>query len=284
MITEGLVTTTGDDNGPHVAPMGPELDLDAGTLILKPFTSSQTYKNLKRHPEGVFHLVDDVELLARAAIGQVGAPTHVWVPTKPATRVRGFVLEECCRAIEFRVEALDDAAERAVARCSILAVTRLGEFRGFNRARHAVLEAAILATRAAFLPIERMRSELEQLEVAVRKTGGPRESASFALLRAHVEAVARDRSATSGGASLPAAVRVRTGSRLHFGLLSPTGSAPRKFGSVGCMVDEPGIVLDAKLAAEPHAEGPLAARVENTLRSISGAASGGSACASGIML
>ena len=55
-------------------------------------------------------------------------------------------------------------------------------------------------------------------------------------------------------------LRIRTGSRLHFGLFS-LGAAPRLFGGVGLMIDEPGIQLCATPAREWSAEGPLSARV-----------------------
>ncbi|HXG12188.1 MAG TPA: beta-ribofuranosylaminobenzene 5'-phosphate synthase family protein [Gemmataceae bacterium] len=69
-------------------------------------------------------------------------------------------------------------------------------------------------------------------------------------------------------------IRVRTPSRLHFGLLSlpglqverwPNVSAEevlpaRRFGGVGLMVEEPGIVLTVSPAASWSAEGPLAER------------------------
>lgn len=50
-------------------------------------------------------------------------------------------------------------------------------------------------------------------------------------------------------------IRVRTPSRLHFGLLSP-----RTFGGVGLMVESPGIQLAITPAASWAAEGPLAER------------------------
>ena len=60
------------------------------------------------------------------------------------------------------------------------------EFVGFNRARHAVLEAAILATRVRLLPAAQIREELERLQVLVDKTAGPREREAWALVGAYV--------------------------------------------------------------------------------------------------
>ena len=54
---------------------------------------------------------------------------------------------------------------------------------------------------------------------------------------------------------------VRTPSRLHFGLLSWGKDAPREFGGVGLMVDEPGSIIAAEPAAAWAADGPLRGRI-----------------------
>jgi beta-ribofuranosylaminobenzene 5'-phosphate synthase len=55
-------------------------------------------------------------------------------------------------------------------------------------------------------------------------------------------------------------VSIRTPSRLHFGLLSWGDAVPRRFGSVGLMIDRPGLELSAVPSDEWRAEGPLAGR------------------------
>jgi len=60
------------------------------------------------------------------------------------------------------------------------------EFIGFNRARHAVLEAAIYATRLHLLPHAFVESELQRLQVIVDKTAGAQEREAMALLTEHV--------------------------------------------------------------------------------------------------
>ncbi len=57
---------------------------------------------------------------------------------------------------------------------------------GFNRARHAVIEAAIIASRLRWLAREMVVSEIERLESPVLKTGGPRELKAFELVRNHI--------------------------------------------------------------------------------------------------
>jgi hypothetical protein len=151
-------------------------------FLLRPFPTSQTYHNLLYHPEGVLHVTDDVLLLARGAIGQVSDPP----PHRPAERVRGFVLEDACRAYEFRMLTVDDSQERVRMECEVIHVQRLRDFFGFNRAKHAVVEAAILATRIHLLAREEIAIEFAKLGVIVGKTGGEQEQQAFALLRQHV--------------------------------------------------------------------------------------------------
>ena len=47
-----------------------------------------------------------------------------------------------------------------------------------------MLEAAILATRTAFLPLDDIAAEFRKLAVIVKKTGGPQ--AAFGLLEGHL--------------------------------------------------------------------------------------------------
>ncbi len=55
-------------------------------------------------------------------------------------------------------------------------------------------------------------------------------------------------------------IRVRTASRLHFGLLNPGAASPRRFGGCGLMVDRPGLELLVTPAAQWSASGPLSER------------------------
>src|SRR5262245_4548437 len=166
LILEGLVTTLDQDGGVHVAPMGPAVDdLEFTRLLLRPYPTSHTYQNLRRHPEGVLHVSDDVLLLARAAIGQVDPPPEVF----PAERLRGSVLRRACRWYECRVTSVDDSQERVRTEAEVVHTGRLRDFFGFNRAKHAVVEAAILATRTAFLAAEHIAAEFQRLAVLVEK-------------------------------------------------------------------------------------------------------------------
>jgi uncharacterized protein len=188
MILEGLITTTGADGAMHLAPMGPRVEPDWTGFLLRPFPSSQTYRNLKAHGEGVLHVTDDVLLLAQAAVGRAEPP-----PTRAAERVAGFVLTGACRFYEFVVRSMDTSQERVQIRAEVVHRGTLREFFGLNRAKHAVVEAAILATRLHLIPIDEIRAEYRKLRVLVEKTGGPGEHAAFEFLTDHVERAAAGR-------------------------------------------------------------------------------------------
>ncbi len=187
MILEGIVTTLAPTGELNVAPMGPEVGPVLDRFVLKPFRTSRTYANLKAHGEGVLHVTDDVLLLARAAIGVLDPPPE----TVPAEAIRGRRLADCCRYYEFRVEHLDDHDDRTRIEAKVVFAGRVRDFFGFNRAKHAVVEAAILATRTAFLPAADILADFGRLAVPVQKTGGRQEREAFALLQAHVERAAR---------------------------------------------------------------------------------------------
>jgi hypothetical protein len=188
MIIEGLVTTTDAAGRMHLAAMGPEVDAAAVAsgrlerLVLKPFPTSQTAANLDRLPEGVFHVTDDALLVARVVVGASEPPPA----SRPATAVRGRLLEGVCRAYEFRVADRDASQERIRVEVEVLAVHEGRPFTGFNRARHAVVEGAILVTRLHLLGAEEVGRRLRDLAVLVEKTGGPREHEAFRLLEARV--------------------------------------------------------------------------------------------------
>ena len=62
----------------------------------------------------------------------------------------------------------------------------LRDFWGFNRAKHAVIEAAIFCTRLHFLPLDEVSHEFAKLRVIVDKTGGSPELEAFAFLEDHL--------------------------------------------------------------------------------------------------
>ena len=180
MIIESILTTLDAGGKVNFAPMGVEWG-DA-EIVIKPFLETTTFRNLRDTGAAVVNVTDDVMLFAR------GATADVQFPAVPASVVRGVVLEAACSWREVEVRSVDATPPRARI---VTAVVHRGfrrEFLGFNRARHAVLEAAILATRTHLLPAEQIREEFARLQVIVDKTAGPREREAMTLLAEYVRA------------------------------------------------------------------------------------------------
>lgn len=182
MILEGIVTTQDSSGQLNVAPMGPIVDCTMRQLILRPYQSSTTFTNLKSHPCGVFHVVDDVLLIARAALDRL----EEIPPSFPAIKVAGRVLNDCCRWYEFEIEQCDESQDRAVLTARVAHEGRIRDHFGFNRAKHAVLEATILATRLHLMPAEQVQQQLQFWAAPVAKTAGPQELQAFQLVEDYI--------------------------------------------------------------------------------------------------
>ncbi len=185
MILEGILTTQNADGSTNISPMGPIVDRAITRLQLRPYQTSRTYQNLLARPQGVFHVTDDVELLARCAIGGLDPQPA----TFSAESIEGEILCDACRWYAFRVVRVDDRQPRTTMDCDIVDSGRLRDFFGFNRAKHAVVEAAILATRLAWLDGTEIQRQFSELEILVQKTAGDQERRAFELLKQHVRAV-----------------------------------------------------------------------------------------------
>ncbi len=182
MIVEGILNTLNPDGSVNIAPMGPRVGEDWQRFVLRPYQTSNTYQNLKRLGEAVFHVTDDVELLARGAVDALDIqPPLAAVPHLAVPR-----LADTCRWYALRVESLDDRQERTEIMMRVSEQGRVRDFFGFNRGKHAVVEAAILATRVRLLPREEIYAQFERLQSWVDKTGGPSEQRAFALLADYV--------------------------------------------------------------------------------------------------
>ena len=178
MIVEGIVTTIDSTGSLNVAPMGPIIAGDFESLLLRPFQPSTTFNNLSKTRCGVFHVVDQIDVIAKAAIGRLETNPDV----VRASVIDGYVLKDCCRWFEFTVDHVDASEPRSRMPSTIVHRGERRPFFGFNRARHAVLEAAILATRLHLLSREEVLSALIPMRSAVEKTGGPTELSAFAML------------------------------------------------------------------------------------------------------
>jgi uncharacterized protein len=181
-IIETVTTTINPDGTLNCAAMGVEWGDE--TIVIKPYRPTRTLRNLRATGAAVVNLTDDILLFTQAALDDPQPPT------RPTEKVEGAVLADACSWREVTVEAIDESGSRARVTTSVVGRGVGREFLGFNRARHAVLEASIIASRARWLPATEVRAELERLQVFVDKTAGPREREAMELVRRHVRAAA----------------------------------------------------------------------------------------------
>src|SRR5687767_4486867 len=140
MIIETITTTINPDGTVNCAAMGVEWGDE--NIVIKPYRPTRTLRNLRATGAAVVNLTDDILLFTQAALGDPQPPT------RPAATVEGAVLADACSWREVTVEAIDESEQRARVATRVVERGVGREFIGFNRARHAVLEASIIASRA----------------------------------------------------------------------------------------------------------------------------------------
>lgn len=178
MIVETIVTSTDPGGRVNFAPMGVEWGEER--IVIKPFLETTTFRNLRDTRVAVVNLTDDVLIFARAALSNPTFPAH------PAERVSGVVLDAACSWREVEVTTVDDTPPRSRIETRVVHSGTQRDFIGFNRARGAVLEATILATRTHMLSADQIRRDLERLQVIVDKTAGDREHEAMNFVTGYV--------------------------------------------------------------------------------------------------
>jgi len=165
---EAIVTTRRADGSPNAAPMGiarvgPDL------LQLRPFRSSETYRNLMRNPEACVNVTSDPELFLATALKQ----EMELGPMQPAIN-RDLSLDAADAAVFIEALSGNAASEdrgRFVCRANSITVRRHLPM-VFSRGRAEAVEAVIHGTRIrAFLSMGRS-AEAENL---IKRIGECRE-------------------------------------------------------------------------------------------------------------
>ncbi|MEX2523813.1 MAG: DUF447 domain-containing protein [Gammaproteobacteria bacterium] len=187
MIHETIITTRNQDGTTHIAPMGVHTYEEG--WIIAPFKPSTTLQNLQRDRCAVINMTDDVRVFAGCLTGR-----YDW-PVKPAEKVDGFVLEQALAHIEVEVTSMEDDEQRPRFYCRAVFEANHAPYPGFNRARAAVIEAAILVSRLRMLDDEKIDRELAYLNIAIEKTAGEHEHLAWNWLMEKVDAYRKERRA-----------------------------------------------------------------------------------------
>jgi hypothetical protein len=178
MIRETIVTTLNADDTVQIAPMG--IREENNQIIIAPFHPSTTLENLKRSSVAVVNMTDDVRIFAGCLTGR-----YDW-PTVPVQMIKGRRLQDPLSHLEVEVAHVEEDETRPRFFCAVRNTETHRPFRGFNRAQHAVLEAAILVSRLHMLPADKIDIEMRYLQITVDKTAGDAEREAWGWLMARI--------------------------------------------------------------------------------------------------
>lgn len=167
VIRECILTTVDRQGRVQIAPLG--LIEDREGWIIAPFRPSTTLDNLRAVPFAVANYTDDVRIFAGCLTGRRDWPT-VASEIVPVPRLMTALAHA-----ELEVARVTEHEQRPRFHCRIVALSTHAPFRGFSRAKAAVVEAAILVSRLHMLPRDKLEREVAYLEIAVSKTAGPEE-------------------------------------------------------------------------------------------------------------
>jgi uncharacterized protein len=121
----------------------------------------------------VANYTDDVRVFAGCLTGR-----HAW-PMTAAKLVPVPRLADALAHAELAVTSVTEHDQRPRFRCRVVHRASHAPFEGFNRAKAAVIEAAILVSRLGLLPREKIEKEIAYLEIAVGKTAGAAEQQAW---------------------------------------------------------------------------------------------------------
>lgn len=178
-IRETILTTIDGSGAVHIAPLG--IIQDGEGWIIAPFRPSKTLENLQTGAIAVVNYTDDALVFAGCLTGRKDWPL-VPVERCPVPRLDAALAHDV-----LTVERVTEHEQRPRFHCRVAASGQHRPFQGMNRARAAVLEAAILASRLAMLPAEKIRAEVSYLSIAIEKTAGEEERVAWGWLMEKIE-------------------------------------------------------------------------------------------------
>jgi uncharacterized protein len=174
LIHECVVTTLSPVGRPHIAPLG--LIEDGAHWIVAPFRPSTTLFNLEHSGKLTASFTDDALVFAGLVVGRRAFPLTD-IDGWPAAR-----LSVALAHAELEVARVEEDEIRPRFLCRVKRIESHRPFLGMNRARAAVLEAAILATRLDRLPRDKVDGEIAYLRIAIDKTAGAAEREAWDMV------------------------------------------------------------------------------------------------------
>jgi uncharacterized protein len=180
MIWETILTTVDVQGRTHITPLG--IREERGLTVLSPFRPSGTLDNVLATRIAVVNFTDDVRVFAGALTGR-----RDW-PVCPAVKIGCARLAASLAHRELELVEVEEDEVRPRLFCRTVHEEVHSSFPGFNRARSAVVEGAILVSRLHMLPMEKIDAELAYLQIAIDKTAGPAEREAWGWLIERIDA------------------------------------------------------------------------------------------------
>lgn len=181
MIRETMLTTVSRDGRVHIAPIG--IIAEGEGWIVAPFRPSTTLDNLNAVPFAVANHTDDVRVFAGCVTGRRRDWPTIASDAVPVPRLQGALAHA-----ELAVVDVSEHQQRPRFHCNIVGRGLHAPFEGFNRAKAAVVEAAILVSRLPLLSREKVEAEIAYLGIAIEKTAGADEIEAWGWLMEHIRA------------------------------------------------------------------------------------------------
>ena len=167
-VRETVVTTINLDNTVKVSPLG--IYIDGNTLKIRPFKPSSSLDNILRTKSGVINYIDDVRIFASCIIKK-----KINIDFIKKNKINCFRLKNAVSHTEFIVENIDEDSERPTIICKPVNEEIHKMYYGFNRAKSAVIELCILASRLGIIDNKKIDDEIKYLQIAIKKTAGQNE-------------------------------------------------------------------------------------------------------------
>ena len=178
-VRETIVTTKNQDNTVKVSPLG--IYIDEGILKIKPFKPSASLDNILRNKSGVINYVDDVRIFTSCIIKK-----KINIDFAATNIIDCFRIKNAVSHTEFIVENIDENNKRPTITCKPVYEETHKMYYGFNRAKSAVIELCILASRLGIIDNKKIDDEIKYLQIAINKTAGSNEAEAWGWLLEYI--------------------------------------------------------------------------------------------------
>ncbi|MCB8838240.1 DUF447 domain-containing protein [Aurantimonas sp. VKM B-3413] len=170
-IRETILTTRSPDGAVHIAPLG--IIQEGEHWVIAPFRPSTTLANVEATGIAIVNYTDEAKIFAGCLTGRKDWPLAP-VPGCDVPRLEAALAHDVLEVVSVKE---DETRPRFS--CRVAASGQHRPFQGMNRAKAAVLEAAILVSRLKMLPPDKIEDEIAYLKIAIDKTAGPDEEQAW---------------------------------------------------------------------------------------------------------